>query len=511
MSINIENWDVENEVYWEKTAKSIATRNLWISIPSLLVAFSVWLMWGMIIVQMKRSGFTLGMHPTTPAQWKNINDLLWTLPAIAGLAGATLRIPSGFLIGVGGGRNVIFLTTALLLIPAFGTGLVLGNKDVPYLTLAVLAALSGIGGGNFSSSMSNISYFFPKRVQGTSLGLNAGLGNFGVSVMQFLIPIAMSVGVFSVGMHVPHSDKIIYIQNAAWVWVPIIAVCAIAAFFGMNNLKIATPSLGDYAGEFGKIILLLIFGSIGTAVAAYLLIGLHVSMWIVLPVAVIVTLFLMKFFSPGELKTNLNKQFAILENKHTWVMTIIYTMTFGSFIGYAASFPKLIQDVFHGTVNPFEYAFLGPLVGALIRPVGGWLSDKVGSGSKVTMWSTVLQIVSALGVAYFIIQARHSADPATYWWPFFWGFMLLFTGTGIGNGSTYRSVPYIFNKIQSGPVLGWIAAIAAYGAFIIPKLFGQQIKAGHVQYAFYGIVVYYVVCLVLNWWYYDRKNSEVKC
>ncbi len=511
MSINIEHWEVEDSDFWNKEGKSVAARNLWISIPSLLVAFSVWLMWGMIIVQMKRMGFTLGMHPTTAADWRNINDMLWTLPAIAGLAGATLRIPSGFLVGIGGGRNVIFLTTALLFIPAFGTGMVLAHKDVAYGTLAILAALSGIGGGNFSSSMSNISYFFPKRVQGTSLGLNAGLGNFGVSVMQFLIPIALTTGVFSVGMHMPNSAKIIYIQNAAWIWVPIIVVFAIASFFGMNNLKKATPSLGDYTGEFAKTILLLIFGGIGTAVAAYLLIGLHVSMWIVLPIAVIVTLFLMKFFSPGELKTNLNNQFAIFNNKHTWFMTIIYTMTFGSFIGYAASFPKLIQDVFHGTINPFEYAFLGPLVGALIRPFGGWLSDKVGSGSKVTAWSTILQILSALAVAYFIIQAKHAPDPATYWWPFFWGFMLLFAGTGIGNGSVYRSVPYVFNKMQTGPVLGWIAAIAAYGAFIIPKLFGQQIKAGHVQYAFYGIVIYYIVCLILNWWYYDRSGAEAKC
>ncbi len=511
MSINIERWDVEDKDFWNKKGKSVAARNLWISIPALLLAFSVWLMWGMIIVQMKRMGFTLGMNPQTPEDWKNINALLWTLPAIAGLAGATLRIPSGFLIGIGGGRNVIFLTTALLLIPALGTGWAIGDKNVSYSVLAMLAATSGFGGGNFSSSMSNISYFFPKRVQGTSLGLNAGLGNFGVSVMQFLIPIVLVTGVFSVGMQMPHSDKIIYLQDAAWVWAPLIIIVAVAAFFGMNNLKSATPSLGDYKGEFGKTILLLVFGIVAAAIGGYLLVGLKVNMWIVLPVVIIITLILMKFLSPGELKSNLNNQFAIFENKHTWVMTIIYTMTFGSFIGYAASFPKLIQDVFGGTINPFAYAFLGPLVGALIRPVGGWLSDKVGSGSKVTAWSTVLQIVSALFVAYFIIQAKHAADPATYWWPFFWGFMLLFAGTGIGNGSTYRSVPYIFNKMQTGPVLGWIAAIAAYGAFIIPKLFGQQIKAGHVQYAFYGIVIYYIVCLILNWYYYDRKNSEVKC
>jgi NNP family nitrate/nitrite transporter-like MFS transporter len=518
MSVNITKWEVEDESFWQSQGKAIANKNLWISIPALLLAFSVWLMWGMLIVQMKKMGFTLGMNPQTPEDWANVNAMLWTLPAIAGLAGATLRIPNGFLIGIGGGRNVIFLTTALLLIPAFGAGWAMGDRNIPYATLAILAATSGFGGGNFSSSMSNISYFFPKRVQGTSLGLNAGLGNLGVSTMQFLIPIMLASGAFSTGMMMPNSDKIVYIQDASWIWVPLLMIVTLAAFFGMNNLKTATPKLGNYAGEFGKTILLLIFGVAAAGIGAYMLIDLKINMWIVLPAVVLITLALMKFLSPSELKENLDKQFDIFGNKHTWIMTIIYTMTFGSFIGYAASFPKLIQDIFQGEINPFAYAFLGPLVGALIRPVGGWLADKVGSGSKVTAWSTVLQIVAALAVAYFIVGAREVAaidGPAAaadqYWWPFFWGFMFLFAGTGIGNGSTFRSIPYIFSKVQAGPVLGWTAAIAAYGAFIMPKLFGQQIQAGHAEYAIYGFVAYYILCLILNWLYYDRKNAEVKC
>ena len=518
MSINITKWDVEDESFWKSEGKSIANKNLWISIPALLLAFSVWLMWGMLIVQMKKMGFTLGMNPQTPEQWAEVNALLWTLPAVAGLAGATLRIPNGFLIGIGGGRNVIFLTTLLLLIPAFGAGWAMGDKNVSYMTLAILAATSGFGGGNFSSSMSNISYFFPKKVQGSSLGLNAGLGNLGVSTMQFLIPIMLASGAFSAGMTMPNSEKLVYIQDAAYIWVPLVMLVSIAAFFGMNNLKAATPKLGNYAGEFGKTILLLVFGVVAAGLGAFMLISLKINMWVVLPVVVIVTLALMKFLSPGELKENLNNQFAIFGNKHTWIMTIIYTMTFGSFIGFAASFPKLIQDIFGGEINPFTYAFLGPLVGALIRPVGGILADKFNSGSKVTAWSTVLQIVSGLAVAYFVVRAREvaaiegaAAAAEQYWWPFFWGFMFLFAGSGIGNGSTFRSVPYIFSKAQAGPVLGWTAAIAAYGAFIIPKLFGQQIQAGHAEYAIYGLVAYYVLCLVLNWWFYDRKNAEVKC
>lgn len=528
--VNIEHWDVEDESFWESTGKKIANKNLWISIPALLLAFSVWLMWGMIIVQMKKLGFTLGMPHSTPEDMKVINELLWTLPAIAGLAGATLRIPNSFLIAIGGGRNVIFLTTAFLLIPAVGAGIALQNPDTPFIVFAFLAATSGFGGGNFASSMSNISYFFPKRVQGTSLGLNAGLGNLGVSVMQFLIPVVIGGAVFGsiAGAGLPLAEidgnkavgTLVYIQNAGLVWAPLLIIATIAAFFGMNNLKSATPKLGNYFSEFNKIAVMILFGVIGAAFGSYLLKGLDINMWVVLPVTVIVTLMLMKFLSPPELRENLNKQFAIFNDKHNWIMTIIYTMTFGSFIGYAASFPKLIQDVFGylpgGAVNPnapnpMTWAFLGPMVGALIRPIGGWLSDKIKSGSRVTAWSTVAQVVAALGVAYFIVQARGSNTPEDYWWPFFTLFMILFCATGVGNGSTFRSIPYIFSKEQAGPVLGWTSAIAAYGAFIIPKVFGQQIKAGHAEYALYGFTAYYVLCLILNWYYYDRKNSGIKC
>jgi NNP family nitrate/nitrite transporter-like MFS transporter len=268
---------------------------------------------------------------------------------------------------------------------------------------------------------------------------------------------------------------------------------------------------------------MVVLGLIATFIGTYLLIGLKWNMWIVLPILVIITLMLMKFVTPGAMKANLNKQFAIFSNKHTWIMTIIYTMTFGSFIGFSAAFPKLSQDIFVFSnpndptyVNPnapnfLMWVFLGPVIGALIRPVGGWLSDKIKSGAKVTALSTTVQILATVAVAYFVIQARNSATPETYWWPFFASFMVLFLTTGIGNGSTFRSIPYIFNKEQAGPVLGWTAAIAAYGAFIIPKVFGQQIEFGHPEYALYGFAVYYLICLVLNWWYYQRKNSGIEC
>jgi MFS transporter, NNP family, nitrate/nitrite transporter len=183
--INLEQWNPEDPELWKKSGEKIAKKNLWISIFCLLCAFSIWLYWSIITVQMKDLAFPFD------------NAQLFTLPAIAGLMGATLRIPNSFLIGLCGGRNTVFLTTLLLIIPAVGVGIALQDNTTTYTTFAILAALSGIGGGAFASSMSNISYFFPKKVQGTSLGLNAGLGNLGVSVMQVLLPFVMTFSMFA--------------------------------------------------------------------------------------------------------------------------------------------------------------------------------------------------------------------------------------------------------------------------------------------------------------------------
>ena len=505
----IEHWDPEDKILWDKTGKTKAYRNLWISIPCLLCAFAVWLYWSIIIVQMQNLSFPFS------------KEQLYTLTAIAGLAGATLRIPNSFFIALSGGRNVIAATTALLILPSLGVGIALQDQSTPYWQFAVLATLSGIGGGAFASSMSNISFFFPKSVQGLSLGLNAGLGNVGVSIMQVLLPFVMTFQIAGklggTGLKMPQElgGQTIFVQNSGLIWVPILALLAVVAWFGMSNLHRVGSSLAALARMFW----LLLLGFVATGVGCFLLLGLGVNMWLVLPATITLTLLQMRYLTPRPVRENLSNQFEIFGKKHNWVMTWLYTMTFGSFIGYSAAFPKLIQDVFgslpDGSLNPdapnpLAYAWLGPLVGSLIRPVGGFLSDRLG-GARVTHWDTVVMIASALGVAYYVKLAGTSTTPQEYFLPFLLLFLLLFVTTGIGNGSTFRMIPMLFESRLAGPVLGWTSAVAAYGAFIIPKVFGSQIQNRTPEFALYGFALYYLSCLIANWWFYARKNAESPC
>ncbi len=467
--------------------------------PCLLAAFAVWMMWSVIIVQMENLGF-----PFDKPQ-------LYTLTAIAGLTGATLRIPNSFLIAVGGGRNTVALTTTLLLIPVIGAGLALQNPETPYLTFAILAALAGIGGGNFASSMSNINPFFPKAQQGMALGLNAGIGNLGVSVTQKLLPLAMSTALFggAARSYVKDGRTIsVWIQNAGWVWVAPLLVFSLLAWLKMHNLP--SQQIGSTAKAVGRILWLLTLGGLAAAVGTALLLQ-RVPVWLAIPVTIALTLVPMRFLTPPEVQQRMASQFRIFSNKHTWVMTLLYIMTFGSFIGFSAAFGKLIQDLFADIPGgALRYAWLGPLVGSLVRPLGGWVSDRWG-GAKVTQWDTVIMILATIGAGLTIHTARTAADPVAHFGPFLICFLLLFVTTGIGNGSTFRMVPFIFEAEFAGPVLGWTSAVAAYGACVIPDLFKSQIQAGTPEHAMYGCAAFYVLCLVVNWWYYARRNAEIVC
>jgi MFS transporter, NNP family, nitrate/nitrite transporter len=533
MGKDLRNWNPEDPDQWESTGKAIANRNLWISIPALLCGFAVWLYWGIITVQMINLGFAFSQAE------------LFTLAAIAGLSGATLRIPSTFFIRMAGGRNTIFLTTALLIVPAALTGYLLQDPNTPLWQFQMVALLSGFGGGNFASSMSNISFFFPKKVQGYSLGMNAGLGNFGVTTMQVVIPLVMTVGVFGgVPMILENTSGTLigkiaagtptYLHNAGYIWVVVLIPIAAAAWIGMNNIvdEHVSPEIGSTPTAFGKILGMLFIGLVTATGGLWLMLpenaggsGWNVSKWLVLPLVIAATVFALKMV-PGAIRKSLDRQYKIFNNKHTWAMTIIYTMTFGSFIGYAAAFGLAIKVIFgfqhimvdgvmtHDTANPngpsaLMFAWTGPFIGALIRPIGGKIADKLG-GALVTQIVSVVMVLAALGVAYFMKQAYASTTPEEYFTPFLILFLILFAATGIGNGSTFRTIAMVFDKEQAGPVLGWTSAVAAYGAFIIPKVFGEQIKATTPEYALYGFAAFYTICILINWWFYLRPNAYVK-
>lgn len=531
---DISDWRPEEDSFWESTGKRTAYRNLWISVPALLCGFAVWGMWGVITVQMMNLGF-----PFTQAE-------LFTLTAIAGISGATMRIPASFLVRLAGGRNTIFLTTAMLLSPAIGTGIVLQHPEWPLWSFQLMALWSGVGGGNFASSMSNISTFFPKRLQGTALGLNAGLGNFGVTTMQIVIPLVMTVGLFGTLGGDPmilNKDsgwifgKIAagtptWIQNAGFAWVLSLVPLSVLCWFGMNNLKTVSPDAGNPILAFLKIIYLYTLAFIPSILILYIYLpeptGLGlINMWVAVPLDIICALIIMKLAAFGTMKENIAKQFAIFGNKHTWSMTALYIVTFGSFIGFSMALPLAMKVIFgvshipdangvlqHVQPNPnaptvLAYAWIGPFVGAAARPIGGWISDKLG-GSIVTQVISAIMAMASVAVGYVMMQAYHSATPEQFF-PMFLGlFMVLFLASGIGNGSTFRTIGMIYDRQQAGPVLGWTSAVAGYGAFIAPVVIGDQIKNGTPEFAMYGFAVFYALCLVLNWWFYLRKGAEIK-
>jgi NNP family nitrate/nitrite transporter-like MFS transporter len=426
----ISRWDPEDQAFWDAKGKRHAQRNLWISIPNLLLAFSVWVFWSVIIVSMDKFGFT----------WSKTELLV--LPATAGLWGAIARIPYTFLGSILGGKNVCVLTTLIMIVPCLLVGNALQDPTTPLSTFQLYAALSGFGGGAFASSMSNISFFFPKREKGTALGLNAGLGNLGVSAAQFLIPAVMMMPLFGGKAVTLATGQVMHLQNAAYIWIPLLALAAIAAMIGMDNLQVAKASLSEMA--------------------------------------------------------------VIFRRKHNWIMTVLYLMTFGSFIGYSFSFPQLIKITFSPELSG-QFAFLGALVGSLARPVGGWLSDKFG-GAKVTLLITLVMMLAPFGIMYYTNPAH------TQFVGFLAMFLILFIATGIGNASTFRMIAIIFPPKEAAPVLGWTSAIAAFGAWGVPELFKWSISVHHsANPALLSFVAFYTVCLGLCWWYYARKNAEVPC
>lgn len=439
-------WRPEDSAFWEETGQRIANRNLYISVPALLLAFAVWMVWSVVVAKLPLIGFDY----TT--------DQLFWLAALPGLSGATFRIFYSFMVPIFGGRLWTTLSTASLLIPAFGIGYAVQNPDTPYFIFLVLALLCGFGGGNFASSMSNIGFFFPKAQKGNALALNAGLGNLGVSVMQFAVPLVITAGVFGAlgGEARAASDgSQLWLQNAGFIWVPFIIASTLLAWFGMHDIADAKASFAEQA--------------------------------------------------------------VIFQRKHNWLMCWLYTGTFGSFIGFSAGLPLLAKSQFPD-VNVLKYVFLGPLVGAISRAATGWVADHWG-GARVTFWVFIGMIVGALGVIHFLEAKDFNG--------FLGAFVFMFFVTGVGNASTFQMIPAIMRQEvprlmpqldaaqrtrqaekESAAIVGFTSAIAAYGAFFIPRAFGMSISStGSPMAALYGFILFYASCAALTWWAYTRKGS----
>ncbi len=515
MGNELTNWNPDQN--WGSKERKISWRNLFISIPALTAAFVVWSMWGVLTVLMQSAGF-----PFT-------NDQLFLLMSVSGFTGATLRIPSTFMVKLAGGRNTIFITTVFILIPLVGIGIGLQSLETPFSYFVVMALLTGIGGGNFASSMANIGPFFPRSNQGMALGLNAGVGNLGVTLAQLLIPIAVTVGVVGephvlkmasgslLGVLQKGSD--VWLQNGSYIWVVLLIPLIIAIYFGMNNL------IASNIFKSAVIILPMLFIGFVTSALGLFMMKSGLTQWVVMPLIIIITVLALKYI-PGDVGKNVTHQYQIFKNKHTWIIGILYIMTFGSFIGFSAVFPLAINIIFgHSHIlsdagvltsipnpkapNTLSYAWLGPFIGAIARPVGGIIADKLG-GSRVTAICSSFMLVSAVILAHYMKLAYHSATPEIYFPVFLAIFLVLFLMTGLGNGSTFRSAAVIFNKEQSGAVTGWISALAAYGSFFIPQIISNEIRNGTPEVALYGFAIFYGICVLICFWCYLRPGSELK-
>jgi NNP family nitrate/nitrite transporter-like MFS transporter len=430
-------WSPEDPAFWQTVGRRTARRNLVFSIFAEHLGFSVWLIWSVVAVSLASAGFGFSA------------DQLFWIVAVPNLVGAFMRIPYTWAVSRFGGRNWTVVSALLLLLPIALLAYCVTTPGTPYWMFLLAAATAGFGGGNFASSMANISYFYPERQKGSALGINAAGGNIGVAVVQIVVPLVIGVGIVGAAQ-----GSGVYLQNAALLYLVPVLAAAVCAWLFMDNL--------------------------------------------------------------AAVRSSVTEQLAALRNKHTWIMSFLYIGTFGSFIGYSAAFPLLIKSQFAGARGMY-FAFLGPLVGSLSRPLGGWLSDRIG-GARVTAYTFVLMGVGTGGVLL-------SLDLAAFWL-FFGSFMLLFVFSGIGNGSTYRMIPAIFRaaalraaesgtplavaharaRTEAAAVIGLASAIGAFGGFLIPRGFGLSIThTGSVTTALLVFLLGYGVCLVVNWWYYLRR------
>jgi NNP family nitrate/nitrite transporter-like MFS transporter len=411
---DLADWDPEDSAFWESTGRRVARRNLIFSIFAEHLGFSVWTLWSVVVVALPAALFPY-----------SVDQKFW-LVALPNLIGSLMRLPYTYAVTRFGGRTWTVVSALLLLIPIAGMIYAVAARPA-YWVVLVCAATAGFGGGNFASSMTNISFFYPERLKGTALGFNAAGGNLGISVMQLVVPIVLAAGLVYGGL----------------MWVPLVLAAAICAYAFMNNLTVA--------------------------------------------------------------RSPLRSQFATLKRPHTWIMSFLYIGTFGSFLGYSAAFPLVLKlqfptaPVAHVGTAVVTLAFAGPLLGSVARPLGGWLSDRVG-GARVTAGCFVLMGCGS----YAVVSAVSSRSLPL----FLAAFGVLFAAAGAGNGSTYRMIPAIFAvtsadsavaRRESAATLGVAGAIGALGGFYLPRALAQSVSAtGGISAAFVAFGILYATCLAVT-------------
>ncbi|EAX2300029.1 NarK family nitrate/nitrite MFS transporter [Salmonella enterica] len=448
----LSDWRPENPAFWENKGKGIARRNLWISVSCLLLAFCVWMFFSAVAVNLNKIGFNF----TT--------DQLFLLTALPSLSGAILRVPYSFMVPLFGGRKWTVLSTVILIIPCAWLGFAVQNPATPFGVFMLIALLCGFAGANFASSMGNISFFFPKARQGSALGINGGLGNLGVSVMQLIAPLVIFLPIFTfLGVRgVPQPDgSLLALTNAAWIWVPLLAVATLAAWFGMNDI--------------------------------------------------------------GSSKASVVSQLPVLKRLHLWLLSLLYLATFGSFIGFSAGFAMLAKTQFPD-VNILQLAFFGPFIGALARSAGGVISDKFG-GVRVTLINFIfMALFTAL---LFLTLPGSGAGSFSAFYLVFMG-LFLTAGLGSGStfqmiAVIFRQITLYNVKLRGGSdeqaqreavtdtaaALGFISAIGAVGGFFIPKAFGTSLAlTGSPVGAMKIFLLFYIACVLLTWLVYGRRKPK---
>jgi len=437
----IEKWQPDDNQFWLNTGKKIATRNLWISIPCLLLGFCVWMLFSIVAIHLNSIGFNFSTNQ------------LFLLTAIPSVSGALFRVPYSFVIPIFGGRRWTAFSTIILILPCIWLSYAIQDTTTSYAIFIVIALLCGLGGANFASSMANISFFFPKSHQGGALGLNGGLGNLGVSVIQLVSSLIIFVPLCIGGPAILPNGGQLWLQNAALIWVPFLIICSVIALFGMNDLATARASFKE--------------------------------------------------------------QSVVLKDKTMWILSLLYLATFGSFIGFSAGFAMLSKTQFP-EIDIAMFAFFGPLVGAIGRPLGGAMSDKF-NGIKMTFINYLLMIIFVV-LVFTTLPGIFSAHGSFI--GFYITFLLLFFTAGFGSGSTYQMIAivfrqHIFNRAtnngddknqaakiaatETAAALGFISAIGAIGGFVIPQLFSLSLVLFHsVSYALIIFLVFYIVCAIIT-------------